>query len=59
MSSQYNPFAAQSAPPLKPGPPGEQPASRNDMTEVLSELGAIRLVLEDIRQLMRDATQPH
>jgi hypothetical protein len=53
MSSRYNPVA-QSAAPLKPRPPGEQPASRDDMTEVLSELGEIRLVLEDIRTLMRD-----
>jgi hypothetical protein len=38
---------------MPPIPPGERPATRDDMTEVLSALGEIRLVLEDIRTLMR------
>ena len=40
---------------MPPIPPGERPATRDDMTEVLSVLGEIRLVLEDIRTLMRGA----
>ena len=39
---------------MPPIPPGEQPASRDDMTEVLSVLGEIRLILEEIRTLIQD-----
>ena len=39
---------------MPPIPPGERPASRDDMTEVLSVLGEIRLILEEIRTLIQD-----
>jgi hypothetical protein len=46
--------AGQTQPPMPPIPPGERPASRDDMTEVLSVLGEIRLILEEIRTLIQD-----
>ncbi|HME77719.1 MAG TPA: hypothetical protein VKI00_19320 [Mycobacterium sp.] len=39
-------------PPLAPKPPEEQPATRADMWKVSQELGAIREVLEEIRDLL-------
>jgi hypothetical protein len=47
-------FQGSTQPPMPPIPPGERPASRDDMTEVLSVLGEIRLILEEIRTLMPD-----
>ena len=54
MSLQGPYTAGGTQPPMPPIPPGERPASRDDMTEVLSVLGEIRLILEEIRTLIQD-----
>jgi len=41
-------------PPMRPRPPEEQPAQRGDIVVVVDELKAIRDVLEEIRELLRN-----